>query len=104
MQEEGKGEPAKMDLGMWLQEDGTGIFGSLLYAMDIFNAATMQGMAKHFVVRTCAGQNMKLPCLSGANSAQAHMQPVQQRAEQPHKSLVFFFAALDLSPHAQLHA
>ena len=63
MQEEGKGEPAKMDLGMWMQEDGTGIFGSLLYAMDIFNAATMQGMAKHFVVRTCVGQNGKLPRL-----------------------------------------
>ena len=52
MQDEEKGEAAKMDLALWMQEDGTGIFGSLIFATDIFDAATIQGMAKCFVVRT----------------------------------------------------
>ena len=45
------GEQAKMDLTLWMQEDGTGIFGALLFATDIFDAGTIQRMANNFVVR-----------------------------------------------------
>ena len=74
MQDEEKGEQAKMDLALWMQEDGTGIFGSLIFAPDIFDIATMQRMAKHFVVRTWVANGM-LPCCDGADSAQAHTEP-----------------------------
>lgn len=41
---------AKMDLELWMQEDGTGIFGAVLYSEDIFDAATAQGVAAYVLV------------------------------------------------------
>ena len=41
-----------MDVALWMQEDGTGIFGSLVFATEVFDVATMQRVAKHLVVRT----------------------------------------------------
>ena len=77
MQDEEKGEQAKMDLALWMQEDGTGIFGSLIFATDVFDAATMQGMAKHFVVRTCPSHLGNLPTIYGeCSGAFASSQPV----------------------------
>jgi len=43
-------EMAKMDLELWMQEDGTGIFGAVLYSEDIFDEATAQGVAAHVLV------------------------------------------------------
>ena len=46
-----------MDLALWMQEDGTNIFGALIVATDIFNKSTVDRMVKHFVVRARAGRN-----------------------------------------------
>ncbi len=43
-------EQAKLDLELWMQEDGTGIFGSVLYSADIFDEATAQRVARHVLV------------------------------------------------------
>lgn len=48
------GEQAKMDLALWMQEDGIDIFGSIIFATEIFDQTTVDGMAKHFLVRTAA--------------------------------------------------
>ena len=40
-----------MDLALWLQEDGTGIFGALLFATDVFDAGTIRRMVSNYVVR-----------------------------------------------------
>ena len=45
------GEQAKMDLALWMQEDGTGIFGALLFATDVFDAGTIRRMVSNYVVR-----------------------------------------------------
>lgn len=85
MQDEEKGEAAKMDLALWMQEDGTGIFGSLIFATDIFDAATMQSMAKHFVVRTSLLRVGKLPTISGeSGSGFTCTRTLQWCAQQPH--------------------
>ena len=51
-----------MDLTLWMQEDGTGIFGALLFATDIFDASTIERMVSNFVVR--AVQEPELHVLS----------------------------------------
>ena len=43
-------EQAKLDLELWMQEDGTRIFGSVLYSADIFDEATAQRVARHVLV------------------------------------------------------
>ena len=43
-----------MDLALWMQEDGTDISGSIIFATEIFDQTTIDGMAKHFLVRTAA--------------------------------------------------
>ena len=40
-----------MDVELWMQEDGTGIFGAVLYACDIFDEGTIKNMATHLLVR-----------------------------------------------------
>lgn len=47
----GKGEIAKMDLEILMQEDRTDITGAVLYSADIFNASTAEGVATHVLVR-----------------------------------------------------
>ena len=97
MQDEEKGEAAKMDLALWMQEDGTGIFGSLIFAMDIFDAATIHGMAKCFVVRKIFHADEVPKCLSGADSAFVRTRPRECCAEQPSSSLYFCGSAADSS-------
>ena len=41
---------AKMDLELWMQEDGTNMFGAVLYSADIYDLATAQRAATHILV------------------------------------------------------
>ena len=45
---------AKMDLSLWMQEDGVGMHGHLMSASDIFDVETTRSMAKRFLVRPSA--------------------------------------------------
>lgn len=49
-------EHAKMDLELWMQEDGTGISGMVLYACDIYDEGTIRNVAAHLLVRTTLGR------------------------------------------------
>ena len=42
---------AKMDLELWMQEDGTNMFGAVLYSADIYDRGTAQRAAAHILVR-----------------------------------------------------
>lgn len=42
---------AKMDLELWMQEDGTNMFGAVLYSADIYDLRTAQRVAAHILVR-----------------------------------------------------
>ena len=42
---------AKMDLELWMQEDGTNMFGAVLYSADIYDLGTAQRAAAHILVR-----------------------------------------------------
>ena len=42
---------AKMDLELWMQEDGTNMFGAVLYSVDIYDRGTAQRAATHILVR-----------------------------------------------------
>ena len=42
---------AKMDLELWMQEDGTNMFGAVLYSADIFDRGTAERAAAHILVR-----------------------------------------------------
>ena len=42
---------AKMDLELWMQEDGTNMFGAVLYSADIYDRGTAERTAAHILVR-----------------------------------------------------
>ena len=42
---------AKMDLELWMQEDGTNMFGAVLYSADIYDLGTAERAAAHILVR-----------------------------------------------------
>ena len=39
-----------MDLELWMQEDGTGIFGAICYACDIYDLGSIENMKTHLLV------------------------------------------------------
>ena len=58
---------AKMDLELWMQEDGTNMFGAVLYSADIYDLGTAQRAAAHILVH---------PHLTPGTRAYGHSVPV----------------------------
>ena len=111
-----------MDLTLWMQEDGTGIFGALLFATDIFDAGTIQRMVSNFVVRAhtalgclCASSAQVILQSKSLAAAQALLGSIVAAPDTPierlnivsaeeRASLLGAFNPTDLEPPALLHA
>ena len=68
---------AKMDLELWMQEDGTNMFGAVLYSADIYDLGTAQRAAAHILVRPLLTPCIRVcgPSVPVADSATFHNHP-----------------------------